>query len=399
MKKLLALSVALSMSVCMMFSASASEVVHIEMDGSDSNGLYTPGITYYWPAYDGGSRMTDEYMDVYKTKIEVTEGKKYVSGVKLVRRGDGYYYFTFRGNPAYAYDENADVEVVITSIDRQDKEYVYTTTLNFGIGYGGVAYIDQSSYDVDSSLPVIEIDDSINACTLNFDDVASYHVDLGPSSKAKRYYNVAFTTEENEQIVEANPDANMTFVSFYARPLFPKSGVLKIYAPDARYLYTYDSYHELVRIDAPNNNGYFGLNTNQLSNYVASDIPLKSSGETISNLGITDDSVKPGSEPAEKPEVDAPAVGQMVSTYFSNPHIVIHYGSSYGELEKMVALQCKADLSGLNADTLMLYAYDEVNHQLLIQPDANPKLVGDTLTFNSKVSGYYVVTDRPLTAR
>ena len=119
MKKLLSLVAALGVSFCMMTSVSANEIVYIEM-GGDSNGVYTPGITYYWPAYDGSYRMTDEYTDVYKTKIEVTEGKKYVSGVKLVRRGDGYYYFTFRGNPSYAYDESADIEVVITSTDKQD---------------------------------------------------------------------------------------------------------------------------------------------------------------------------------------------------------------------------------------------------------------------------------------
>lgn len=397
MKKLLSLVAALGVSFCMMTSVSANEIVYIEM-GGDSNGVYTPGITYYWPAYDGSYRMTDEYTDVYKTKIEVTEGKKYVSGVKLVRRGDGYYYFTFRGNPSYAYDESADIEVVITSTDKQDKEYVYTTTLNFSIGYGGIAYVGDLDYDVDSDMPVIEFEDGIDFCTLNFDDVANYHVNLGSSSKVKRYYNVAFTTEENEAIVEANPDANMTFLSFYARPLFPKTGVLKIYAPDANYLYTYDSYNELVRIEAPNNNGYFGLNTDQLSNYVASDIPLKSTGGTISNLG--DAGEEQQTEGASGSiGADASALSQMISTYFSNPFVVVNYGASYTSLGKTIGLQCKPDLSGLDTKSLMIYAYDEVNNQLLLQTNAAPKVEGDTLYFNSSVGGYYVITDAPLAAK
>ena len=47
----------------------------------------------------------------------------------------------------------------------------------------------------------------------------------------------------------------------------------------------------------------------------------------------------------------------------------------------------------------MIYAYDEVNNQLLLQTNAAPKVEGDTLYFNSSVGGYYVITDAPLAAK
>lgn len=288
MKKLFAGVLTLAMILSMSLTAMASELISITLAGEDyETGCFVPGKTYYLEAMDGKYQIDDDFFKYFKTKIDILgDGKRYITGAKFQKMRDGYYRLTFKVNPNYSYKDNVDIEMHILATDKKDSDNTYTTVLNFTVGYGGnPEFCSDEEMTIYARNPLVEFDEYLKGKTtkINFDDYGSYSFKVGTA----RMINFAHTIEPNTSVENANPSADLTFLDFYARPTFGTEGTLRIYAPDAKYLYKVASDNSLTRLIAPKDDDEFVIKTSSLDSYVASNIALKAVG-TESTGGSTE---------------------------------------------------------------------------------------------------------------
>lgn len=253
----------------------------------ESADLLVPGQNYYFECDWLGDPITDEFFEYYSVSVSYgapegssmtnTQAKKYVKTAQFVKGSNGAYYFLFCANNSYSYTEDVTVRVTVMAKDKEDSDYRSWYEMELDIGYEANSNIDtvyDSPYEVDPDMPILEFDEDLDDCRLEFEDGSYYNLRLAKVRK----FNFGYTEQENQAVVTANPNAELKFLSFYARPSFANDGLLKIYAPGASYLYLINADNSLTRISSANNNDYFGITTSQLGSYVASNVALKSVG-------------------------------------------------------------------------------------------------------------------------
>lgn len=218
------------------------------------------------------------------------------------------------------------------------------------------------------------------------------------SRNVKSKYLLAMDNDYNSAIAERFPDANLDFYNGNGTS-FKRTCKMYIEADSDEFLYEYSDGKLIDRTKSyDNSEGAFVFNVDKLGTYILSDKKLSGSVSDANNSSSSSGSASNPTPPATD---DAAAgrqqVSDLVSTYFTNKFVVVNYGTSYGSIGKTIGLQCKPDLTGFNTANLKVYAYDAAKNQFLIQNYAYPKYSNGTLTFNSNVTGYYVISDGALT--
>ncbi len=220
------------------------------------------------------------------------------------------------------------------------------------------------------------------------------------SRNVKSKYLLAMDTDYNSAIAEKFPDANLDFYNGNGTS-FKRTCKMYIEADSDEFLYEYRDGKLIDHTKSyDDSEGAFVFNVDRLGTYILSDKKL--SGSVSGAVDNPSSSSGSGASNPTPPAADDAAAGRqqvsdLVSTYFTNKFVVVNYGTSYGSIGKTIGLQCKPDLTGFNTANLKVYAYDAAKNQFLIQNYAYPKYSNGTLTFNSNVTGYYVISDGALT--
>lgn len=263
------------------------EVFNIKEDTS----VLSPGVDYYFDCDWQGGPINDDFFEFYSVSVSVnssdkdelsaTTAKKMVEKAEFVKlSSEDKYYFHFRAKGNYSYADDAEIRIVVLAKDNsRDKkcEDAYSKyEMDLEIGYykfdkkDPEVVVSTSQYDVDSDTPVVEFDEDLKTCRLDFEDGSYYNVRFAKS----RRFNLGHTTTANNAIVSAYPSAKLKFISFYANPKFAYESVLKVKAPNTSYLYEIGDNNTLTLISNVNNDGYFGYTTSCLGAYVASNVEL-----------------------------------------------------------------------------------------------------------------------------
>jgi hypothetical protein len=244
MKKL----IAALLSAALIFACSPVGAIALNDEDYDNQEDFTidedtdvlpPGQDYYFSAEWLDEPMDDEFFENYNVSVSVgapedsdlstTQTKKYVDKAEFVKENDGYYYFHFRANTSYSYLEDVDVRIVVMAKFKTDSDTRswYEMELEVGNSINSQEeFVDESPYDVDEDSPIVEFDEDLNNCRLDFSDGSYYQARLAKVLK----FNLGYTFVENVSITTANPGAKMKFLNFYAKPKFAYESVLKVYA-------------------------------------------------------------------------------------------------------------------------------------------------------------------------
>lgn len=286
------------LAVAMVLSVASVSVFALNEDDYDNQDIFSikedtsvlwPGTDYYFDCEWQGGPITDDFFEFYSVSVSVSRAdddnissstaKKIVEKAEFVKLNNkDKYYFHFRAKANYSYTDDAEVHITVLARDnsrdkkREDSRSWYEMDISIGYYDKGVTQqIDSSQYDVENDSPIVEFDEDLNACRLDFEDGSYYNVRLAKARK----FNLGHNTTENTAITKAYPNATFKFLSFYARPSFAYESVLKVKAPEAtKYLYEIGDNNTLTLVSDVNNNGYFGYTTSRLGSYVASSVPL-----------------------------------------------------------------------------------------------------------------------------
>lgn len=403
MKKFLCALLAAVFVGSMGIVAQAEAVVDIRVDDvMPDSGYFQPGVLYKIPLYNGDYPLTDEIFDYFRIGVfcyyydadrdDYVSASKYISQLEMVKQ-NGRYYLYFMPKAGYAYVEPIDVDICFRARDVDDDEIYYDDQVTVTIGYTlGEDYVMDDEYWVSQDYAIIEFDEDLEECLLHFDDESTYEAHLGNKTK----YNFAYSNQENEEIVRANPGAELYFMNFLSSPSFAKSGDLFIASEDAIYLYEINSGNQLKRLTSFRKEGYIGTTTSRLGNYVASDRELVSpagqsgSGSTSSSSSTGSGSVSSG----------VGQVQQLFNSCFTNQTVIIDLTGIKGYETTPVQLKTTQSVSPLNTLNLKFYQYDPAtNHcTLLTAPNYYFDSTG-ALYFTATTGKYIVLTDSALTAR
>ena len=312
------------LAVAMVLSVASVSVFALNEDDYDNQDIFSikedtsvlwPGTDYYFDCEWQGGPITDDFFEFYSVSVSVSRSdddnvsssiaKKIVEKAEFVKLNNANkYYFHFRAKANYSYADDAEVHITVLARDnsrdkkREDSRSWYEMDLS--IGYHDkqtTQEIGSSQYDVDNDAPIVEFDDDLDVCRLDFEDGSYYNVRLAKIKK----FNLGHNTTANTAITKAYPNATFKFLSFYARPSFAYESVLKVKAPETtKYLYEIGDGNTLTLVADVNNNGYFGYTTSRLGSYVASSVPLDASkisinGGNFVNAGQDASQETPGS--------------------------------------------------------------------------------------------------------
>lgn len=300
------------LAVAMVLSVASVSVFALNEDDYDNQDIFSikedtsvlwPGTDYYFDCEWQGGPITDDFFEFYSVSVSVSSAdsdnissstaKKIVEKAEFVKLNNANkYYFHFRAKANYSYADDAEVHILVLARDnsrdkkREDSRSWYEMDLS--IGYydkEATQEIDSSQHDVDNDSPIVEFDDDLDVCRLDFEDGSYYNVKLARVKK----FNLGHNMTENTAITKAYPDATFKFLSFYAHPSFAYESVLKVKAPTAtKYLYEIGDGNTLTLVADVNNNGYFGYTTSRLGSYVASSVPLDASKISVNGGSFVD---------------------------------------------------------------------------------------------------------------
>ena len=137
---------------------------------------------------------------------------------------------------------------------------------------------------------IVSFDKEEGEIDIEFEDVATFTVDVSGQGKL----NLAWNTSFNKEFGAMYDYANLYFVTFEGTPSFSKNGTLMVYAEPDTFFYevTEDG---AKKVDAEYDEDYEAwiLTTRTLSSYVVSDVELTEKTVTDTEDDTTDDGVKP----------------------------------------------------------------------------------------------------------
>ncbi len=137
---------------------------------------------------------------------------------------------------------------------------------------------------------IVSFDKEEGEIDIEFEDVATFTVDISGQGKL----NLAWNTSFNKEFGAMYDYANLTFVNFEGTPSFSKNGTLMVYAEPDTFIYevTEDG---AKKVDAEYDEDYeaWVLTTRTLSSYVISDVELTEKTVTDTEDDTTDDGSKP----------------------------------------------------------------------------------------------------------
>ena len=416
-KSILLLVLALALTVT---AAAAADGYYTDSSGTDvpykeffevdyPNDMLRPGQTYYFPCEWSGGPLTEKFFDEYIVSISVNspytssqsglpeyistfEARRRVDAAEFVKNSDGSYYFKFRASNSFSYVFDTSVKIIITARDKRDSDYRGQFIMELDIGYaqnsGNPIRVDTSTFEVDPDRPILQFDEDLDSCRLDFEDGSYYHIRLTSRTST---FGFAYNNDVNPAIQGANPKANLHFLSFPSNPRPAYDGLLKMYAPGAHYLYEIGDNNKLTLVSTETGvSDYIGLTTRSLATYVAFDIALTTAAVV--------------SPSPQAPSAPAPAASQTamlentMRTYFKNQCVVLAYGQEHSTLPAAVTLKSKPDLSNMTG-TLVAYAYDAATNRLIRLVNSNAHIKTDGyLYFNTSFAGLHVISSGELAA-
>ncbi|MFV0496747.1 MAG: hypothetical protein ACK5L0_01055 [Candidatus Fimivivens sp.] len=301
------------LAVAMVFSIASVSALALNEEDYDNQYIFSidedtsvlwPGTDYYFDCEWQGGPVTDDFFKFYSVSVSVSRSdednvssstaKKIVEKAEFVKLNNSdKYYFHFRAKANYSYADDAAVHITVLAKDnsrdkdREDSRSWYE--MDIEIGYYDkeeTELVDESQYDVDSDAPIVEFDEELKSCRLDFEDGSYYNIKLARVKK----FNLGYNTTENTAITRAYPNASFKFISFYAHPSFAYDSVLKVQAPKStKYLYQIGDDNTLTLVADVNNNGHFGYTTSRLGTYVASSVMLDASKVWANGGNVVED--------------------------------------------------------------------------------------------------------------
>ena len=242
-------------------------------------------------------------------KVSASYGKEYLSALKLVKRAGEYELNISTKDTLSTKDGEFGFELELKARGSGSdfttrKLTVKKAKIGFDVAEGkGDA---SSSMNIKADGTILDTD-KMDACedyefTWGDDEIAKFVVDIDDNDGKK---NLAYTTAPNDDLIDANPKANMNFFTLKARPTFNKLGQMTIYADGDvfKYIYEITTDGKLKELNAKydKNEEGFVFRTRTLGSYVVSDRELTAYEEEVDE--------KPAEKPEEKPagESDKPA--------------------------------------------------------------------------------------------
>lgn len=328
MKKLLAMLLALTM-ICSVVAVSAmaiNEEDYINQDIFQVKELtktLSPGVDYYFDCDWQGGAITDDFFEFYSVSVSVSSAfskddrkdddyissssaKKIAEKAEFVKlNAEDKYYFHFRASSSYSYSHD-DATIKITVLardksrakDRDDSRSWYEFELDIGYADKETPYeVSDSQYDVEQDTPIVEFDEDLDYCRLDFEDGSYYNVKFSK----KRKFNLGHSTDANQAIVLAYPNATLKFLSFYASPSFAYDSVLKVKAPNCNYLYEISDNNNIKLLADSGNGDYIGYTTSRLGKYVASNVALDTSKISVNAGSYVNSNATSSIAPTTKP--------------------------------------------------------------------------------------------------
>ena len=137
---------------------------------------------------------------------------------------------------------------------------------------------------------IVSFDSADGEVDIDFEDVATFTVDVTSQGKL----NLAWNTDFNKEFGAMYDYANLTFFNLEGTPSFNKNGTLMVYAEPDTFFYEVTA-DGAKAVDAEYDEDYeaWVLTTRTLSSYVISDVELTEKTVTDTEDDTTDDGVKP----------------------------------------------------------------------------------------------------------
>ncbi|MDD3194052.1 MAG: hypothetical protein PHE47_09480 [Oscillospiraceae bacterium] len=224
--------------------------------------------------------LLDEETDASDLKVtnKLTSGKDAVESITVGKNDDGKDALILKLKETYE-TKAANIAGDIQLRNKNTNAVVKTYSFDF------TAQWKKAEIDADAELeivlnndaPVYDFASSNKNVTFSFSDVdAYYNVRLEDQSAVNMHY----TTKAIKAIVQANEDADLSFLQFNGNPTFDFNGTLTYNVSDMDktwYLYEVNSEEKLVKTKAEydKEEGTLTLKTKALSSYVISDKELK----------------------------------------------------------------------------------------------------------------------------
>ncbi len=279
MKKLLSAALAAAMVLGMGTTAFAAVV-----DGSSTHALYIdassgteliPGVTYTYDLrreYNGVDRyVSRDVMSILDYDVEINHSELDSGDISVSIRSSGDSYVAQVRASSTLKDEDYDnVEVIITTYDEDEGDWLGESLVQFDVR-GAYNYTNSGEFTVyEDEILLMEFDTDVEEVAIEYDDYAIYEGQFTGSRKK----TLSFDTEENEDILDDNPDAEIEFYNF-PNAASLDYGQLTIYS-ELEYVYE-RSGSSLKRIDAKIDtyDEEVIIRTDTLDDYVLSDIPLE----------------------------------------------------------------------------------------------------------------------------
>lgn len=279
----MAVAMALSLSVQSFAVLSSSSTVTDKNSTlkatATHKGDYFPGVEYRWNLKLNGNEIDRKLMNDYNEKVTTSTSSKYIESAKVRKHSDGTYdLFIMPVSKRYA--DPHDISVTVTFTNRDNKNKIYAASVKFSVEFDEKEVIYDDTVEMsEHSSRELTFDSDLEYCEIYFDDVASYDADVRRTSKA----NLKFNTNEITKLVDENPQAYLSFLSFPYQPTFKNSGTLYFYTKKD-YLYSYTEGSGLKLLSKDNDSGIMAVQTYSLGTYVMSDEPLKT---TTSNVDVS----------------------------------------------------------------------------------------------------------------
>ena len=137
---------------------------------------------------------------------------------------------------------------------------------------------------------IVSFDSADGEVDIDFEDVATFTVDVTSQGKL----NLAWNTDFNKEFGAMYDYANLTFFNLEGTPSFNKNGTLMVYAEPDTFFYEVTA-DGAKAVDAEYDEDYeaWVLTTRTLSSYVVSDVELTEKTVTDTEDDTTDDGSKP----------------------------------------------------------------------------------------------------------
>lgn len=245
--------------------------------------------------------LLDEEMDasVLKVTNKLTSGKDAVESVTVGKNDEGKDALILQLKENYgtkAVNVAGDIQLKHKNTNALVKTYSFDFTVQWKKAEIGADA--ELEIVLNNDAPVYDFASTNKNVTFSFSDVdAYYNVRLEDQADVNMHY----TTKAIKSIVQANEDADLSFLQFNGNPAFDFNGTLVYNVSDMDktwYLYEVNSEEKLVKTKAEydKEEGTLTLKTKNLGSYVISDKELKA--VAASDNGAGDSS---GSDKEENP--------------------------------------------------------------------------------------------------